>query len=136
VDRTLLKGPGGAVAGGGVDKPRRQWKKIKGKYLFSEFTLARVFRARFLATVNQAGLKIPVGAPPKRVVDCAHVGNGLPALKYLSRYLYRGGGNRTDHTRSNARQKLQYDRLQQSQHRPLRQRSSSNERTNSKTSTQ
>jgi hypothetical protein len=24
------------------------------------------------------------------VVDCAHVGKGLPALKYLSRYLYRG----------------------------------------------
>ncbi|WP_175609499.1 transposase, partial [Shewanella sp. UCD-KL21] len=26
----------------------------------------------------------------KWVVDCQHVGKGLPALKYLSRYLYRG----------------------------------------------
>jgi hypothetical protein len=78
------------VPGGGVDKHRRQWKKVKGKYLFNEFALARVFRGRFLEAVNQAGLKVPVGAPPKWVVDCAHVGNGLPALKYLSRYLYRG----------------------------------------------
>lgn len=78
------------VPGGGVDKPRRQWKKVKGKYLFNEFALARVFRARFLAEVNQAKLKIPVGVPSKWVVNCAHVGNGLPALKYLSRYLYRG----------------------------------------------
>ena len=78
------------VPGGGVDKRRRQWKKVKGKYLFNEFALARVFRARFLEAVNQAGLKIPVGAPSKWVVNCVHVGNGLPALKYLSRYLYRG----------------------------------------------
>lgn len=78
------------VPGGGVDKRRRQWKKVKGKYLFNEFVLARVFRARFLEAASNAGLTIPVGAPKKWVVDCAHVGNGLPALKYLSRYLYRG----------------------------------------------
>jgi hypothetical protein len=78
------------VPGGGLDKRRRQWRKIKGKYLFNEFNLARVFRARFLAAVNQAEMKIPVGAPEKWVVDCQHVGTGLPALKYLSRYLYRG----------------------------------------------
>jgi hypothetical protein len=78
------------VPGGGIDKRRRQWKKVKGKYLFNAFALARVFRARFLEAVNKAGLKIPVGAPRKWVVDCQHVGTGLPALKYLSRYLYRG----------------------------------------------
>ncbi len=78
------------VPGGGIDKSRRQWKKLKGKYLFNEFALARVFRARFLAALNKAELTIPVGVPKKWVVDCAHVGNGLPALKYLSRYLYRG----------------------------------------------
>ena len=31
-----------------------------------------------------------MGVPKKWVVDCAHVGRGKPALKYLSRYLYRG----------------------------------------------
>jgi hypothetical protein len=78
------------VPGGGIDKRRRQWKKLKGKYLFNEFNLADVFRARFLDAINKAGLTLPIGVPQKWIVDCAHVGAGLPALKYLSRYLYRG----------------------------------------------
>ena len=76
--------------GGGVDKRRRQWKKKKGKYLFNEFAMAKVFRARFLAALNQAGLSIPKSVPKEWVVDCRHVGKGITALKYLSRYLYRG----------------------------------------------
>jgi hypothetical protein len=78
------------VPGGGIDKRRRQWKKVKGKYLFNEFALAKVFRARCLEAFNKAGLTIPMGVPKEWVVDCAHVGRGKPALKYLSRYLYRG----------------------------------------------
>ena len=34
--------------------------------------------------------KAPDKNPNQWVVDCRHVGKGLPALKYLSRYLYRG----------------------------------------------
>ena len=78
------------VPGGGIDTRRRQWKKKKGKYLFSAFALAKVFRARFLAAVNAASLALPEKLPQKWVVDCTHVGKGLPALQYLSRYLYRG----------------------------------------------
>jgi putative transposase len=78
------------IPGGGVDKRRGQWKKKKGKYLFNEFALARVFRARFLAALNEAGLSIPESVPPKWVVDCKHVGKGITAIKYLSKYLYRG----------------------------------------------
>jgi hypothetical protein len=78
------------VPGGGVDKAKKQWKKKKNKYLFNEFALAKVFRARFLDALNKAGLSVPNSAPRKWVVDCTHVGKGLPALKYLSRYLYRG----------------------------------------------
>jgi hypothetical protein len=73
-----------------VDKARKQWKKKKDKYLFNEFALAKVFRARFLEALNKAGLSIPNSLPRKWVVDCTHVGKGLSALKYLSRYLYRG----------------------------------------------
>jgi Putative transposase/Transposase zinc-binding domain len=76
--------------GGGVNKCRRQWKKKKGKYLFNQDALAKVFRARFLAALNKAGFSIPKGVPEKWVVDCSHVGKGITALKYLSRYLYRG----------------------------------------------
>lgn len=78
------------VPGGGVNRARKHWKKKKGKYLFNEFALAKVFRARFLEALNRAGLAVPNSLPAKWVVDCTHVGKGQSALKYLSRYLYRG----------------------------------------------
>jgi hypothetical protein len=78
------------VPGGGVHKAKKQWKKKKGKYLFNEFALARVFRARFLQALTKAGLSVPNSVPRKWVVNCKRAGKGLSALKYLSRYLYRG----------------------------------------------
>ena len=78
------------VPGGGIDKLRRQWKKKKGKFLFYHKSLAKVFRARFLTALNESDLTIPIHVPHKWVVDCSHVGTGITALKYLSRYLYRG----------------------------------------------
>jgi len=78
------------VPGGGVDKSKKQWKKKKTKYLFNEFALAKVFRARFLEALTDAGVAIPNSVPRKWVVDCTCAGKGLSALKYLSRYLYRG----------------------------------------------
>ena len=78
------------VPGGCLNKKRQQWKKLKGQYLFNEFALATVFRAKFLAAVRHAGFTLPDNIPAKWVVDCQHVGRGLPAIQYLSRYLYRG----------------------------------------------
>jgi hypothetical protein len=78
------------VPGGGIDDRRRQWRKLKGRYLFNAFALARVFRARLLHALHEAGVASPAGLPPKWVVDCRRVGRGEPALLYLSRFLYRG----------------------------------------------
>ncbi len=78
------------VPGGGIDAARRQWKTRKGKFLFNEIALARVFRARMLEALHQSQLPIPVDVPKRWVVDVTHVGRGQPALEYLSRYLYRG----------------------------------------------
>jgi hypothetical protein len=78
------------VPGGGVDKAKKQWKKKKSKYLFNEFALAKVFRARFLQALTNAGLSLPSCVAKKWVVNCTRAGMGLSALKYLSRYLYRG----------------------------------------------
>jgi len=78
------------VPGGGVDRAKRQWRRLKGRYLFNGRALASVFRARLLAAVRAAGLAIPANTPPRWVVHCKSVGKGLPALQYLSRYLYRG----------------------------------------------
>lgn len=78
------------IPGGGIDRAKRQWIKTKSKFLFNEFSLAKVFRARMLDGLNAENLPIPCSMPKKWVVDCQHVGSGEPALKYLSRYLYRG----------------------------------------------
>jgi len=78
------------VPGGGVNRYRKQWRKLRGKYLFNQKALARVFRARLLAGVRAEGLSLPDKLPRQWVVDCKPVGRGEPALKYLSRYLYRG----------------------------------------------
>ncbi len=78
------------VPGGGVDKRNRRWKKVKGVYLFKQKNLAKVFRARFITAIKEAGFSIPDLVPTKWVVDCSHVGSGIAAIKYLSRYLYRG----------------------------------------------
>ena len=43
------------VPGGGIVRSRKQWKKKKGKYLFNQKNLAKVFRARFLAELNKSG---------------------------------------------------------------------------------
>jgi hypothetical protein len=77
------------VPGGGVNQRRNEWRKLKGDYLFNGFQLAAVFRARLLKAIRETGLTLP-NTPSKWVVQCQAVGKGLPALKYLSRYLYRG----------------------------------------------
>ena len=77
------------VPGGGVNQRRNEWRKLKGDYLFNGFQLATVFRARLCQAIAQSGLLLPP-TPRKWVVQCQSIGRGLPALKYLSRYLYRG----------------------------------------------
>lgn len=78
------------VPGGGINRPRRQWKKKKGKYLFNQKALAKVFRARFLDGLNAQSLTVSKGIRSEWIVNCTRVGTGVSALKYLSRYLYRG----------------------------------------------
>ena len=61
------------IVPGGIDAKRKQWEKLKGKYLFNVRALA------------DAKLPIPTGMSKQWVVDCRNVGSGEPALKYLSR---------------------------------------------------
>ena len=49
-----------------------------------------MFRARLLTAIVSAGFALPNALPRQWVVHCKRVGRGLPALQYLSRYLYRG----------------------------------------------
>lgn len=84
------------VPGCAVNRRRKQWRKLKGDYLFNGRKLAKVFRARMLEAINQLELPTPDDLPEKWNVQCKHVGKGLPAIKYLSRYLYRGVINEND----------------------------------------
>ncbi|MGH8859120.1 MAG: IS91 family transposase, partial [Polaromonas sp.] len=56
--------------GQGCDKP----------YLFNHKALAKVFRAKLLAAIGNAGLALPQRLPEKWVVDCKSVGSGEKAL--------------------------------------------------------
>jgi len=81
------------VANGGYDAKKNQWKKGKSGYLFNAFALAKVWRARMLDAINKhpdLSLTQVKQLPKKWIVDCTKVGYGLSALKYLSKYLYRG----------------------------------------------
>jgi hypothetical protein len=77
-----------------VDGEQKLWRtkrrKAKGGYLFNHKALAKVFRAKMLDAIKQAGLALPECYPEKWVVDCKSVGTGEKALVYLGRYLYRG----------------------------------------------
>jgi hypothetical protein len=65
--------------------------KDDNNYLFNAFSLAKVWRAKMIDSINHsAALTLPNDIPKKWVVDCRKVGFGLSSLQYLSRYLYRG----------------------------------------------
>ncbi|SCZ85381.1 transposase (fragment) [Nitrosomonas mobilis] len=58
--------------------------------MFCHKALAKVFRAKILDGLRQAGIALPANYPADWVVDCQAVGAGDKALVYLGRYLYRG----------------------------------------------
>lgn len=72
------------------DARHRLWRNKNPGYLFNHKALAKVFRAKMLGGIKQAGLKLPEQYPEDWVVHCKAVGSGGKALVYLGRYLYRG----------------------------------------------
>ena len=72
------------------DVKQRLWRNKDSGFLFDHKALAKVFRAKMLEGIKQAGLKLPARYPEKWVVHCKAVGSGQKALVYLGRYLYRG----------------------------------------------
>lgn len=81
----------GVMPAAAFDTEQRRWRTQTGqRSLFNHQALAKVFRAKLLAAMTEAGLNLPEGHPRQWVVDCKHVGSGEKALVYLGRYLYRG----------------------------------------------
>jgi hypothetical protein len=78
------------VPAGCLNKRRNLWRQKTDKYLFKADNLAKVFRAKFIDALTQAGYHLPYRCPKKWNADCEFVGSGDSALTYLARYLYRG----------------------------------------------
>ena len=78
------------VPAGAVDLIHRLWRTKRGKFLFHQASLAKVFRAKWFQAMSDRGWRIRTTIPDEWVVDCKRVGNGDKALTYLGRYLYRG----------------------------------------------
>lgn len=78
------------VPAGCLNKRRNLWREKTGNYLFKADNLAKVFRAKFIHALTQAGYHLPCQYPKKWNADCEQVGSGQSALTYLARYLYRG----------------------------------------------
>ena len=78
------------VPAGGVDEKSKLWRKKRGKYLFKQQNLAKVFRAKWLTMLKENKYIVKERLPEKWVVDCRAMGSGEKALVYLGRYLYRG----------------------------------------------
>lgn len=79
------------VPAGAFEANKRLWQRSKGKFLFPQRALTKIFRARLVELLRGQGLRLPdVFNRGDWVVHCRQAGSGAPALKYLSRYLYRG----------------------------------------------
>ncbi len=79
------------VPAAAIEPEKRLWRTQKGKrFLFSHKALAKVFRAKMLEALREAGIALPPIYPRKWVVDVKFVGRAEKALVYLGRYLYRG----------------------------------------------
>lgn len=79
------------VPAGAIDRKNNYWKRKGWHFLVPEKAVARLFRRRLLASLQRMGIEVPQESEMQDwVVNCREVGSGEPALKYLSRYLYRG----------------------------------------------
>jgi len=80
------------LPGGGITTNRHSqtWQTLPQDFIINEFALAKIFRGIFLRMVFEQSISLPYGLPKQWVANIRNVGRGEKALKYLSRYLYRG----------------------------------------------
>lgn len=80
------------VPGGGIvtqDKVKH-WKAIDEHYLINEFALATIFRGILLKLLIDNSIPFSRKLKGQWVAHVKNIGRGEKALRYLSRYLYRG----------------------------------------------
>jgi hypothetical protein len=80
------------VPAGAFASAEGRWVRAKGRFLVHVKPLAKLFRGKMRAGLQQ--LKLGAAVPPTVwgkgwVVDCRAVGSGEAALKYLAPYIFR-----------------------------------------------
>lgn len=79
------------LPGGCVDRVKRVWRQRKPEFLFPVKALGILYREKFLSHLRYNGIAYPGNLHRASwVVHIQPAGKGLPAIKYLSQYLYRG----------------------------------------------
>ncbi|MCK5845133.1 MAG: transposase, partial [Victivallales bacterium] len=78
------------VPGGGIDRDGTEWKSSRADLFVHAKPLSKIYRAKFIESLKEAGLEVPASVWKKDwVVDARNVGNGKRALKYLAQYVFR-----------------------------------------------
>lgn len=80
------------VPAGGLSADGQRWLAGRHNFLVPVRALSRLFRGKFRAALQRAGLlkDVPEEAWQREwVVHCKPVGNGVAALKYLAPYIFR-----------------------------------------------
>jgi len=79
------------VPAGALLPKGKLWKKNASKFVVPQKPLGRLFRGKFLSELDSNNLFYSKCLHRLDwVVNIQHIDKGEPALKYLSRYLYRG----------------------------------------------
>lgn len=78
------------IPGAALINQGKAFKRSDSKYLIHGDVIAKMFRGKLLYALYEECFSLPHNLPEKWVVNVKHIGKGLPALQYLSRYLYRG----------------------------------------------
>jgi hypothetical protein len=80
------------VPAGGLSANHRTWLPAHHNFLLPVKALSRIFRAKFLHTLQKSNLANDIPATVWKqewVVHCKPVGNGRTALQYLAPYVFR-----------------------------------------------
>ena len=78
------------IPGAALINKGKAFKRSDSNYLIHGDVIAKIFRGKLLYALHEECFELPHNIPEKWVVNVKHIGKGLPALQYLSRYLYKG----------------------------------------------
>ena len=82
------------VPGGGLSKDKKEWLSSRSKYLINVKAASAIFRAKFFAEIEKAGLGAKIDYSVRYSgfnVNCESKGDGENALNYLAKYVFKVG---------------------------------------------